>query len=111
MSRAARYKQAWGQFRDIFANFVEHVPQPANTLEMGWTKQAFFLGAPCLVIAPGVLSSLGTELVKLVENIHFVGTETAAVWRGYIEGAVRSGQRGGAEVSQALSTSSDAYPR
>ncbi|KAJ5684686.1 amine oxidase [Penicillium maclennaniae] len=106
LSRAARHHEAWAQFRHSFEMFVDHVPEPTNTLEMEWAKQAFFLGAPCPVMAPGVLTSVGTELATSFENIHFVGTETANVWRGYMEGAVRSGQRGGAEVVQALSRSS-----
>jgi monoamine oxidase len=106
LSRAARHHEAWEQFSNSFGTFIDHVPEPTNTLEMEWTKQAFFLGAPCPIMAPGVLTSVGTELQTSFENIHFVGTETATVWRGYMEGAVRSGQRGGAEVVRALSRSS-----
>jgi monoamine oxidase len=105
-SRAARYQEAWEQFRHSFGEFVDRVPEPANTLEMEWAKQAFFLGAPCPVMAPGVLTSVGTELVNSSKHVHFVGTETATVWRGYMEGAVRSGKRGGAEVVKALTQSS-----
>jgi monoamine oxidase len=103
LSKAARYRQVWEQFSRGFGKFVENVPEPANTLEVEWLKQAFFLGAPCPVMAPRVMTAVGTELTTSFENIHFVGTETASVWRGYMEGAVRSGQRGGAEVIQALS--------
>ncbi|KAJ5605759.1 flavin-containing amine oxidase [Penicillium lagena] len=103
LSKAARYRQVWEQFSRGFGKFVENVPEPANTLEVEWLKQAFFLGAPCPVMAPGVMTTVGTELTTSFENIHFVGTETASVWRGYMEGAVRSGQRGGAEAIQALS--------
>lgn len=103
LSRASRQKQVWEQFTRAFGNFVEDIPEPSNVLEMEWAKQAFFLGAPCPVMTPGTLSSVGKDLAAPFENIHFVGTETANVWRGYMEGAVRSGQRGGAEVVKALS--------
>lgn len=103
LSKAARYRQVWEQFSRGFGKFVKNIPEPENTLEIEWLKQAFFLGAPCPVMAPGVMTAVGTELTTPFENIHFVGTETASVWRGYMEGAVRSGQRGGAEVVQALS--------
>lgn len=102
LSRAARYNQAWEQIRESFAKFVENVPLPSNYLEMEWSKQSFFLGAPCPVMTPGTLTTVGKTLVKPFENVHFVGTETATVWRGYMEGAVRSGQRGGAEVVEAF---------
>jgi monoamine oxidase len=34
--------------------------------------------------------------------VHFAGTETAGEWKGYMEGAVRSGERAAAEVVQQL---------
>ncbi|EGO54743.1 hypothetical protein NEUTE1DRAFT_104169 [Neurospora tetrasperma FGSC 2508] len=35
-------------------------------------------------------------------NVHFAGTETAEEWRGFMEGAARSGLRGAKEIIQAL---------
>jgi monoamine oxidase len=37
-------------------------------------------------------------LREKVGNVHFAGTETSDVWKGYMEGAVRSGDRAGVEV-------------
>lgn len=101
LPRAVRLQQAWEQFSRSFGEFVD-VPAPTNTLEMDWTKEAFFLGAPCPITTPGVLTKVGSELATPVGRVHFVGTETSREWRGYMEGAVRSGQRGGAEVVKAL---------
>lgn len=103
LSRSARYNQAWGQISQSFGKFVHSVPAPSNHLEVEWSKQAFFLGAPCPVMTPGTLTSVGENLTQPFKNVHFVGTETATVWRGYMEGAVRSGQRGGTEVVKTLS--------
>ena len=36
-------------------------------------------------------------------RIHWAGTETAEVWNGYMDGAVRSGQRVATEIVEALS--------
>lgn len=102
LSRAARHKQAWDQFSHTFGKYVNNIPEPTNTLEMEWAKQGFFLGAPCPVMTPGILTTMGTELATPFGDVHFVGTETSTVWRGYMEGAVRSGQRGGAEVVKEL---------
>jgi monoamine oxidase len=33
-----------------------------------------------------------------VGRLHWAGTETAAVWNGYMDGAVQSGERAAAEV-------------
>jgi monoamine oxidase len=49
-----------------------------------------------------VLTKVGNELATPFGRVHFVGTETSREWRGYMEGAVRSGQRGVAEVVKAL---------
>lgn len=108
LSQEERYSSAWSQLRSAFekANLGSgklEVPEPINALEFEWSKQEFFLGGPCPASPPGLLSSVeGTAFRKPFENIHFVGTETALVWKGYMEGAIRSGDRGAAEVIAAL---------
>ncbi|KAE8363579.1 hypothetical protein BDV27DRAFT_158672 [Aspergillus caelatus] len=104
LSREERYSSACSQLRSGFEK-VElesgklEVPEPINTLEYEWTKQEFFLGGPCPASPPGLLSSVdGAALCKSFENVHFVGTETSLEWKGYMEGAIRSGDRGAAEV-------------
>lgn len=69
-----------------------------------WTSEQYSgWGCPCTSLPPGVLSSVGGSLRSPVGDIHFVGTETAGDWKGYMEGAVRSGERGASEVVTALS--------
>ncbi|KAJ5637643.1 flavin-containing amine oxidase [Penicillium lividum] len=94
LSKAARREQVWGQFSQAFSQFVDEIPQPSNVLEMEWAKQAFFLGAPCPVMTPGTLTTVGTELATPFRNVHFVGTETSHVWRGYMEGALLASASG-----------------
>lgn len=102
LPRASRHQKAWDQFCQSFGEFVD-VPEPTKTLEMEWTKEPYFLGAPCPIMTPGVLTKIGGERATAVGRVHLVGTETSREWCGYMEGAVRSGQRGGAEVVKALS--------
>jgi monoamine oxidase len=64
-------------------------------------------GCPSPCLAPGVWTAIESEggaevLVQAAGNVHFVGTETSDVWRGYMEGAVRSGLRGAQEVLKGL---------
>ncbi|RWA06190.1 hypothetical protein EKO27_g8912 [Xylaria grammica] len=60
-------------------------------------------GCPCTSLAPGVLDTLGGDgLREPCGNLHFAGTETAGEWKGYMEGAVRSGERAAAEVVKDL---------
>jgi monoamine oxidase len=55
------------------------------------------------VMSRGVITSdAGRTIREPFGNIHFVGTETALVWKGYMEGAVRSGMRGADEVIASL---------
>jgi monoamine oxidase len=81
LSRSAQQSQAWGQVSQSFGKLVHDVPAPSNHLEMEWSKQAFFLGAPCPVMTPGTLTNVGKNLIQPFKNAHFVGTETTTVWR------------------------------
>jgi monoamine oxidase len=49
-----------------------------------------------------LLTDYGRALREPVGRIHWAGTETSTVWCGYMDGAVRSGQRVAAEVLQVL---------
>lgn len=54
-------------------------------------------------IPPGLVSSVEASAGwSPTGNIHFVGTETSSVFKGYMEGAVRSGDRGAQEVIDAF---------
>ncbi|VUC30105.1 unnamed protein product [Clonostachys rosea] len=69
-----------------------------------WVNDEFAgYGCPCPALTPGVLDTLGgNALREPVGNLHFAGTETAVQWKGYMEGAVESGERAAAEVVQDL---------
>ncbi len=47
-------------------------------------------------------SDYGPALRAPVGRIHWAGTETAEVFTGYMDGAVRSGERAASEVLAAL---------
>ncbi|KAL2818227.1 hypothetical protein BDW59DRAFT_175206 [Aspergillus cavernicola] len=62
-------------------------------------------GCPCIALTPGVLDTIGGGAVREpVGDLHFAGTETAVRWRGYMEGAIESGERAAAEVIEGLSS-------
>jgi monoamine oxidase len=52
--------------------------------------------------APGVLLDYGRAIREPAGRIHWAGTETSTFWNGYMDGAVRSGERAAKEVLQAL---------
>ncbi|KAK3315785.1 putative amine oxidase [Apodospora peruviana] len=88
-----RQTKVWEHFVEVFGGEVGSpaIPRPVRIIEKGWTTVP--------VMPPGgITSASGQALCAPVGNIHFVGAETADVWRGHMEGAVRSGIRGAREV-------------
>jgi monoamine oxidase len=49
-------------------------------------------------MGPGTLSTYGPWLRRPHGRVHWAGTETSTYWTGYMDGAVRAGQRAAAEV-------------
>ncbi|WP_085640726.1 MULTISPECIES: FAD-dependent oxidoreductase [unclassified Pseudomonas] len=53
-------------------------------------------------IPPGFWSAHGASLHPTCGNLYWSGTETADIWAGYMDGAVRSGHRSALQVLNAL---------
>jgi monoamine oxidase len=60
-------------------------------------------------VGTGVWTAYGLQLSEPVGVIHRAGTETAAVWNGYMDGAVRSGRRAADEIHRALSSATGGH--
>jgi monoamine oxidase len=75
---------------------------PVDYFEQDWTKERWTRGCPVAHAAPGVLTKYGPWLRRPVGKVHFAGTETSDYWLGYMDGAVRSGERAAREVLAAL---------
>jgi monoamine oxidase len=94
--------------RKAFGPFVGgegEVPDPTETVEQEWYRDQWSQGCPCPAMPAGLMGELGGALREKLGDVHFVGTETAYEWKGYMEGAVRSGERGAEEVLEALKKS------
>lgn len=75
-------------------------------IEKDWAKDEWFCGAPSTLYGRGVLREGGFKVMaEKFGDIHFVGTETSEKFEGYMEGAVRSGERSAKEVIEALKES------
>ncbi|MGV9714052.1 flavin monoamine oxidase family protein [Gordonia sp. NPDC003424] len=87
-------------------NFVEYFgPEARDHLDHAnfkWDLEQWSRGGPVAVSAPGTLTRYGSALRDPVGPIHWAGTETADFWTGYMDGAVRSGQRAAREVLAGL---------
>jgi monoamine oxidase len=75
---------------------------PVDYIEQDWTKERWTRGCPVAHAAPGVLTKYGPWLRRRVGRLHFAGTETADYWLGYMDGAVRAGDRAARDVLAAL---------
>lgn len=78
--------------------FGEEANHPLDYIDHSWALEEFSGGCYSAVFPSGVWTSLGEELRKPHFNIHWAGTETSEVWNGYIEGAIRAGERAALEV-------------
>jgi monoamine oxidase len=79
-------------------------PEAANAadyVEQAWSEEEWSGGGPVCSPAPGALTAYGEELRRPSGRVHWAGAETATVWCGYMDGAVRSGERAAAEVQAA----------
>ena len=86
-----------------FANyFGSHALNPTDVVEFNWSGETWNRGCPVALVGPGTLIDFGSALRVPVDRIHWAGTETSTYWNGYMDGAVRSGERAAAEVLAAL---------
>lgn len=94
-----RREVALGCFADIFGDAAL---DPVDYLDHCWSLEPFAPGGPTAAVPPGSWTRFGPSLRQPIGPIHWAGTETADEWTGFMDGAVRSGQRAAAEVAAAL---------
>ena len=89
--------------------FGKEALEPTGFVEMDWMSEAWSTGCAS-PLKPGVLSAYGRALREPVGRIHWAGADTSPIWNGFMEGAVRSGERVAGEVVAALRESGVAAP-
>jgi monoamine oxidase len=67
-------------------------------IEQSWLEEEFSRGGYGGFLVPGAWTTLGPALRDPCGRIHWAGTETASQWAGYMDGAIRSGERVAAEI-------------
>ncbi|GIJ92424.1 hypothetical protein Asppvi_011406 [Aspergillus pseudoviridinutans] len=76
-------------------------PQAANVSQIliqRWDLEEYSRGGPVAYCPPGILTKYGPFLRNPAARIHFAGTETSSYWTGFMDGAIRSGERAAAEI-------------
>lgn len=79
----------------------------AEINEQIWSDDPW-VGTVCYpVFGPGDYTELAPALMRPWKNLHFASTESGREWRGYMEGAVESGERAAGEIITGISQGSD----
>ena len=78
--------------------FGKRASKPIDLVEQDWSAEEWTRGCYGAHLGPGVWTQFGPALKEPVGRIHWAGTETAAAWNGYMDGALSSGERAAAEV-------------
>lgn len=98
LSHEARRDVVLEALAEHFGPLARH---PLAYLDHDWTSARWSKGCYGAFTPPGVLTGYGEWLRRPIGPLHWAGTETSSIWTGYIEGAIRSGERAAAEVSTA----------
>ncbi|MFT3856020.1 MAG: FAD-dependent oxidoreductase [Aquabacterium sp.] len=95
MTDAARKAKILEAFSFYFGSAAA---TPRAYVEMNWQAEALSAGGYTGVCPPGVMTGFGPVWRAPIGRLHWAGTETSPVWSGYMDGAVRSGERAAQEI-------------
>ncbi|OOF94551.1 hypothetical protein ASPCADRAFT_406442 [Aspergillus carbonarius ITEM 5010] len=88
--------------QSLVSMFGPNATHPTQVILQRWDLEAYSRGGPVAYAPPGLLTDYGDSLRAPVGGIHFAGTETSSYWVGYMDGAIRSGERVAAEILQTI---------
>lgn len=91
-----------GTIESFVRYFGEQARNPLQYIEQNWASEEWTRGCYAGIFPPGVWLDYGEALRAPIGRLHWAGTETAEVWSGYFDGAIRSGERAATEVVAAL---------
>jgi monoamine oxidase len=95
LSEAERRERILDEFATFFG---EEARAATEFFDTQWPDEVWSRGGPVGIHGPGSLLEYGPALRQPVGRIHWAGTETSTYWNGYMDGAVRSGERAAKEV-------------
>jgi len=99
VSQQERREAVVGTFARLFG---PRAADPERYIDKSWAEEEWTRGCYGCYLPTGGWTAYGDALKAPIGRIHWAGTETASVWMGYIDGAIRSGERAAAEVAAAL---------
>ena len=90
---------------ELVKRFGDKAKSPQHYIEQNWTVERYSGGGMIGHTGTGVLTEFGHALREPCGRIHWAGTESSAVMCGWIDGAIRSGERAASEIMAAESVS------
>ncbi|MBH0774717.1 flavin monoamine oxidase family protein [Nocardia bovistercoris] len=78
--------------------FGDKARTPVDYIEQNWSIERYSGGGMLSHAPTGVLTQFGHALRRPCGRIHWAGTESSAVMCGWVDGAIRSGERAASEV-------------
>jgi monoamine oxidase len=99
MSPSARRSAVLNQYASWYGSQALNAKEYFDT---NWSAETWSRGCPVGIPSLGTLLAYGPQLRAPVGRIHWAGTETSDYWNGYMDGAVRSGERAAKEVLAGL---------
>ncbi len=93
---AARRAQVLDGFARYFGERARS--EVLEYVEQDWAEEEWIRGGYGAHLGPGVWTGYGSLLRSPEGPIHWAGSETSPVWNGYMDGAVRSGERVAREI-------------
>jgi monoamine oxidase len=84
--------------KELAAFFGNEALKPKAYFDTLWATEKWSRGCPVGIHPPGLLLAYGDQLRTPQGRVHWAGTETSNYWNGYMDGAVRSGERAAKEV-------------
>jgi len=78
--------------------FGETAAKPLEYIDHCWADETWSKGCYAAYYPTGAWTNFQDTLSQPTGRIHWAGTETSAVWYGYIEGAVRAGEKAANEI-------------
>lgn len=96
LPRSERRAQVLSCFGSLFG---ERALEPIDYVDQRWSTEAWTGGGSVAAASPYAWTACGRAIAAPIGPLHWAGTETSGRWTGFMEGAVRSGERVAAEVA------------
>ena len=83
---------------ELVGRFGEKASSPVDYVEQNWSVERYSGGGMLSHAPTGVLTEFGRAIREPCDRIHWAGTESSSVMCGWVDGAIRSGERAATEV-------------